>query len=202
MESVRNSAMVLFQLTSIGSDGFHRNQRRGRVSMDIYRFLLIPWKLYEPAQGYGFSWFHWGPMDSMESARTSLRSSLKTSLRTSLKASLRTSLRTSLKTSRKTSLRTSLRTSLKTSLGTSLKTYQRASLRTSLGTSLRGGACMKGASGVRQCVLCWRGLGRAHGNAGGFASARLAQSAERKALNLVVVGSSPTVGVFLFACQA
>ena len=26
--------------------------------------------------------------------------------------------------------------------------------------------------------------------------ARLAQSAERKALNLVVVGSSPTVGVF------
>ena len=27
------------------------------------------------------------------------------------------------------------------------------------------------------------------------ASARLAQSAERKALNLVVVGSSPTVGV-------
>ena len=28
------------------------------------------------------------------------------------------------------------------------------------------------------------------------ASARLAQSAERKALNLVVVGSSPTVGVF------
>ena len=29
----------------------------------------------------------------------------------------------------------------------------------------------------------------------GMASARLAQSAERKALNLVVVGSSPTVGV-------
>ena len=28
--------------------------------------------------------------------------------------------------------------------------------------------------------------------------ARLAQSAERKALNLVVVGSSPTVGVFTF----
>jgi hypothetical protein len=28
-----------------------------------------------------------------------------------------------------------------------------------------------------------------------FSSARLAQSAERKALNLVVVGSSPTVGV-------
>ena len=27
--------------------------------------------------------------------------------------------------------------------------------------------------------------------------ARLAQSAERKALNLVVVGSSPTVGVFI-----
>ena len=31
-------------------------------------------------------------------------------------------------------------------------------------------------------------------------SARLAQSAERKALNLVVVGSSPTVGVFLSLC--
>ena len=29
-------------------------------------------------------------------------------------------------------------------------------------------------------------------------TARLAQSAERKALNLVVVGSSPTVGVFLY----
>ena len=28
------------------------------------------------------------------------------------------------------------------------------------------------------------------------ASARLAQSVERKALNLVVVGSSPTVGVY------
>ena len=31
-------------------------------------------------------------------------------------------------------------------------------------------------------------------------SARLAQSAERTALNLVVVGSSPTVGVFLSLC--
>ena len=30
-------------------------------------------------------------------------------------------------------------------------------------------------------------------------NARLAQSAERKALNLVVVGSSPTVGALLFA---
>ena len=30
----------------------------------------------------------------------------------------------------------------------------------------------------------------------GFATARLAQSVERKALNLVVVGSSPTVGVY------
>ena len=29
-----------------------------------------------------------------------------------------------------------------------------------------------------------------------IAQARLAQSVERKALNLVVVGSSPTVGVF------
>ena len=32
--------------------------------------------------------------------------------------------------------------------------------------------------------------------AAALATARLAQSAERKALNLVVVGSSPTVGVF------
>ena len=30
--------------------------------------------------------------------------------------------------------------------------------------------------------------------------AHLAQSAERKALSLVVVGSSPTVGAFPFAC--
>ena len=30
------------------------------------------------------------------------------------------------------------------------------------------------------------------------AEARLAQLAERKALNLVVVGSSPTVGVFIY----
>ena len=30
-------------------------------------------------------------------------------------------------------------------------------------------------------------------------AARLAQSVERKALNLVVVGSSPTVGVFFFS---
>ena len=34
------------------------------------------------------------------------------------------------------------------------------------------------------------------GEAWRFAAARLAQPAERKALNLVVVGSSPTVGVF------
>ena len=33
--------------------------------------------------------------------------------------------------------------------------------------------------------------------AGLLSTARLAQSAERKALNLVVVGSSPTVGVLL-----
>ena len=33
--------------------------------------------------------------------------------------------------------------------------------------------------------------------ASGVAAARLAQSVERKALNLVVVGSSPTVGAFL-----
>ena len=31
--------------------------------------------------------------------------------------------------------------------------------------------------------------------------ARLAQSAERKALNLVVVGSSPTVGVLIDTCK-
>ena len=31
---------------------------------------------------------------------------------------------------------------------------------------------------------------------GKHAEARLAQSAERKALNLVIVGSSPTVGAF------
>ena len=35
-----------------------------------------------------------------------------------------------------------------------------------------------------------------------LATARLAQSAERKALNLVVVGSSPTVGVFIFGSWA
>ena len=33
-------------------------------------------------------------------------------------------------------------------------------------------------------------------------TARLAQSVERKALNLVVVGSSPTVGVLLFVGSA
>ena len=32
-------------------------------------------------------------------------------------------------------------------------------------------------------------------------TARLAQSAERKALNLVVVGSSPTVGALIFASK-
>lgn len=35
-----------------------------------------------------------------------------------------------------------------------------------------------------------------------FLTARLAQSAERKALNLVVVGSSPTVGDFGVIMQA
>ena len=40
-------------------------------------------------------------------------------------------------------------------------------------------------------------LAAAHGaHTLGSTSARLAQSVERKALNLVVVGSSPTVGVF------
>ena len=38
-------------------------------------------------------------------------------------------------------------------------------------------------------------------NEGPLATARLAQSAERKALNLVVVGSSPTVGVIACADQ-
>ena len=33
-------------------------------------------------------------------------------------------------------------------------------------------------------------------------TARLAQSAERKALNLVVVGSSPTVGAFSFCTSS
>ena len=37
---------------------------------------------------------------------------------------------------------------------------------------------------------------------GSMTPARLAQSAERKALNLVVVGSSPTVGDLLFAAQS
>jgi hypothetical protein len=41
-------------------------------------------------------------------------------------------------------------------------------------------------------------IGRAHATRPrGRAEARLAQSVERKALNLVVVGSSPTVGVFV-----
>ena len=35
----------------------------------------------------------------------------------------------------------------------------------------------------------------------GMSSARLAQSVERQTLNLVVVGSSPTVGAFLFLCD-
>ena len=43
-----------------------------------------------------------------------------------------------------------------------------------------------------QCILR-----RSPHNAWFHAEARLAQSAERKALNLVVVGSSPTVGVLL-----
>ena len=38
--------------------------------------------------------------------------------------------------------------------------------------------------------------GAREGTVARFAQARPAQSAERKALNLVVVGSSPTVGVF------
>ena len=42
--------------------------------------------------------------------------------------------------------------------------------------------------------LCVAAAG--NGTVARFAQARLAQSAERKALNLVVVGSSPTVGVF------
>ena len=41
-------------------------------------------------------------------------------------------------------------------------------------------------------------LGQYNGYAQKGHMARLAQSAERKALNLVVVGSSPTVGVFSF----
>ena len=39
----------------------------------------------------------------------------------------------------------------------------------------------------------WSGLSKSH------TAARLAQSVERKALNLVVVGSSPTVGVLMYS---
>ena len=62
---------------------------------------------------------------------------------------------------------------------------------------------------VGRCLIHWAtgppDCGKAHNlhrsiwrpvRAGRFATARLAQSAERKALNLVVVGSSPTVGAF------
>jgi hypothetical protein len=42
----------------------------------------------------------------------------------------------------------------------------------------------------------WAGGGATVSRRTGFATARLAQPAERKALNLVVVGSSPTVGVY------
>ena len=42
---------------------------------------------------------------------------------------------------------------------------------------------------------CMRKRGGRSKNEGTKPAARLAQSAERKALNLVVVGSSPTVGV-------
>ena len=48
-----------------------------------------------------------------------------------------------------------------------------------IGGSLFGSAC---GIVVETCFAC-------------YVTARLAQSAERKALNLVVVGSSPTVGV-------
>ena len=48
------------------------------------------------------------------------------------------------------------------------------------------------ALGIVVIICCGRGL---QGKQSLEASARLAQSAERKALNLVVVGSSPTVGV-------
>ena len=44
---------------------------------------------------------------------------------------------------------------------------------------------------TKQIIACNNSLGASH-----WSEARLAQSAERKALNLVVVGSSPTVGVF------
>ena len=43
---------------------------------------------------------------------------------------------------------------------------------------------------TKQIIACNNSLGASH-----WSEARLAQSAERKALNLVVVGSSPTVGV-------
>ena len=49
------------------------------------------------------------------------------------------------------------------------------------------------------CVVGMVEMGTYHGNRWYIprAYARLAQSAERKALNLVVVGSCPTVGVLL-----
>ena len=49
------------------------------------------------------------------------------------------------------------------------------------------------------CVFCWVTDAAAHES---NTEARLAQSAERKALNLVVVGSSPTVGALNLCARA
>ena len=49
-----------------------------------------------------------------------------------------------------------------------------------------------------QCLGCSSLQDTSFEGIGFFSQARLAQSAERKALNLVVVRSSPTVGVVAF----
>ena len=56
--------------------------------------------------------------------------------------------------------------------------------------------CVLKALRGRLAALLWAGGGATGSSRTGFATARLAQPAERKALNLVVVGSSPTVGVY------
>jgi hypothetical protein len=48
----------------------------------------------------------------------------------------------------------------------------------------------------RRGAFRWARSGASESGRSRFATARLAQPAERKALNLVVVGSSPTVGVY------
>jgi hypothetical protein len=52
----------------------------------------------------------------------------------------------------------------------------------------------------RRGAFRWARRGASRGDRSRLATARLAQPAERKALNLVVVGSSPTVGVYALLC--